>query len=301
MNKHAYLIIAHNEFEILKLLVNALDDVRNDIYIHFDAKCNILPNLECKEACLYILDDRIDVHWGDYSQIETEMHLFNYAHNIHNKTGVNYLYYHLISGVDIPLKPQDYIHDFFNCHQGKEFIGYYQGNIELELRRKVQMYHLFPLYFSKDGKWSFCNILRALFCRFQLHFGVKRNDDICLVRGTNWVSITDEFVEFLLSKKNEIQKRYHHTFCADEVYKHTICWNSKFKDAIYNPANEALGCMREINWIVTERYSYLPSFTMNDYERLKKSQMLFARKFDSANIDVVKKILSDVTLMNIDV
>ena len=32
MNKHAYLIIAHNEFEILKLLVNALDDARNDIY-----------------------------------------------------------------------------------------------------------------------------------------------------------------------------------------------------------------------------------------------------------------------------
>ena len=36
--KHAYLIIAHHEFEILKKLVQAIDDERNDIYIHFDKK-----------------------------------------------------------------------------------------------------------------------------------------------------------------------------------------------------------------------------------------------------------------------
>lgn len=36
--KHAYLIIAHNEFEVLSRLLQALDDVRNDIYIHFDRK-----------------------------------------------------------------------------------------------------------------------------------------------------------------------------------------------------------------------------------------------------------------------
>ena len=49
MNKHAYLIIVHNEFEILKLLVKTLDDARNNIYIHFDAKCKDLPNWEYNE------------------------------------------------------------------------------------------------------------------------------------------------------------------------------------------------------------------------------------------------------------
>ena len=94
MDKHVYLIIAHNEFEILKLLVKTLDDARNDIYIHFDAKCKELPNLKCNEAELYILNDRIDVRWGDYSQIETEMLLFEYAHNMQDEKEVNYLYYH---------------------------------------------------------------------------------------------------------------------------------------------------------------------------------------------------------------
>lgn len=30
--KHAYLIMAHNEFEVLKKLIIILDDKRNDIY-----------------------------------------------------------------------------------------------------------------------------------------------------------------------------------------------------------------------------------------------------------------------------
>ena len=294
MNKHAYLIIAHNEFEILKLLVAALDDARNDIYIHFDAKCGELPLLKCAESKLYILPKRIDVRWGDYGIVEVEMLLFEYAYGIQKRSGVSYQYFHLISGVDIPLKSQNYIHEFFKTHKGKEFLGFYQGNLEHELRKKVQMYHLFPKYFSKERKLNIRAVLRALFCRIQLLVGFRRNRDIMLVRGTQWASVTNEFVEFLLSKKKEIKKRFHQTFCADEVYKHTLCWNSEFKDAIYNPDNEAIGCMREINWVITDKESFLPSFTMADYNRLKESPMLFARKFDAADIDIVKRIISEL-------
>ena len=294
MNKHAYLVIAHNEFEILKLLVASLDDIRNDIYIHFDAKCENLPFLECAHSNLYIILDRKDVRWGDYGIVETEMLLFEYAHGMQKKSGTSYEYYHLISGVDIPLKSQDYIHDFFNQHSGMEFLGFFQADVVHELKNKVQIYHLFSKYFSKERKFNLRSVLRALFCRIQLLVGFRRNKDIKLVRGTQWASITNDFVEFLLDKKNEIYRRFNHTFCADEVYKHTLCWNSPFKERLYNPNNEANGCMREINWVITETDSYLPSFTMFDYKRLKNSPMLFARKFDSTNIDIVKRILSEL-------
>ena len=33
----------------------------------------------------------------------------------------NYEYYHLISGVDLPIKTQDDIHDFFNKHKQNIF------------------------------------------------------------------------------------------------------------------------------------------------------------------------------------
>lgn len=296
MHMHAYLIIAHNEFEILKLLVASLDDARNDIYIHFDAKCEELPLLECMESKLYIIKDRIDVRWGDYSQIETEMCLFEYAHDMQRETSVSYQYYHLISGVDIPLKNQDYIHDFFSRNYGKEFLGFFQADVMFELKYKVQWYHLFPQNFSKVRQFNIKSLIRALFCRIQSLIGFKRNKDVVLVRGTNWASVTNDFVEFLLSRKEETYKRFNHTFCADEVYKQTLCWNSPFKEQLYNPHNEALGCMREINWVITENGSFLPSFTMADYKRLKESPMLFARKFDTKHIDIVKRILSELCL-----
>ena len=60
--KHAFLILAHNEFDILKALVRSLDDVGNDIYIHFDRKVNLLPELKMKFSKLYILEDRINIY-----------------------------------------------------------------------------------------------------------------------------------------------------------------------------------------------------------------------------------------------
>ena len=37
--KHAYLIIAHNNFYILEKLIMMLDYPHNDIFIHIDKKC----------------------------------------------------------------------------------------------------------------------------------------------------------------------------------------------------------------------------------------------------------------------
>ena len=36
--KHAYLILAHHEPEVLQLLLTSLDDARNDIFLHIDRR-----------------------------------------------------------------------------------------------------------------------------------------------------------------------------------------------------------------------------------------------------------------------
>lgn len=38
IDKHAYCIMAHGRREQLQQLIAALDDVRNDIYLHIDLK-----------------------------------------------------------------------------------------------------------------------------------------------------------------------------------------------------------------------------------------------------------------------
>ena len=111
--KHAYLIIAHNEPNILKTLLLMLDDERNDVYLHVDARAvelfNQFKDFQLKRGKLIILQNRIAVHWGDLSQVEVEYLLFEAA--LQNGP---YAYYHLLSGVDLPIKTQNYIHEFFH-------------------------------------------------------------------------------------------------------------------------------------------------------------------------------------------
>ena len=145
--KNAFLILAHTDFEVLKLLVACLDDPRNDLFIHFDRKVKTLPEIELQHAGLTVLEKRIDVRWGAPSMIEAEYELFRTA-----TAQGPYQYYHLLSGVDLPLKSQDYIHSYLDEHEGEEFIGYTWTEMPPAFRRKVQCWHLFPEDFkSKKG------------------------------------------------------------------------------------------------------------------------------------------------------
>lgn len=66
-DKHAYLIIAHNNIKILTMLLSAIDDVRNDIFVHVDKKAKGFPFAEIKDAVRrseITFIDSIDVNWG---------------------------------------------------------------------------------------------------------------------------------------------------------------------------------------------------------------------------------------------
>ena len=69
--------------------------------------------------------------------------------------------------------------------------------------------------------------------------------------------------------------------CADEVYKQTIIWNSKYKENISEDE------IRLIDWERGKPYT----FKMEDYNELAGSKMLFARKFDeNVDNDIIEKI-----------
>ena len=287
--KHAYLIIAHNEFEVLERLICALDDARNDIFIHFDRKLKELPVVKTQNAGLFVLTERIDVRWGDVSVVEAEYALFETACQRHS-----YNYYHLLSGVDMPLKSQDHIHQFFHEHQGKEFVGYSYGNISEQMRLKIQLYHLFPKHFRETKGWKAFGrkFLRATFLRLQLALGIKRNRGITFKKGTQWISITHDLAIYLLKQKKHVLHMYHHTFCSDEVFVQTICWNSHFRERVYDLHNDGRGCMRAIKWIDSQLWEW----EEKDYELLMQAEALFARKFSNKHIEVVNKILNTVLM-----
>ncbi len=56
-----------------------------------------------------------------------------------------YEYLHLLSGCDLPLKDQDYIHGFFNSlKKGINLVGFAQGEFNKnDLAEKTDYYHFF--------------------------------------------------------------------------------------------------------------------------------------------------------------
>ncbi|MGZ1153516.1 beta-1,6-N-acetylglucosaminyltransferase [Lactobacillus delbrueckii subsp. bulgaricus] len=107
MQKHAYLIIANRNPGQLQTLLTLLDDSRNDIYLLVDRKSVGYPHdFQLNYATLFSVSPLV-IDWGSYSQIEAEMRLFQAA------APGKYAYYHLLSGLDLPLANQDEIHAFF--------------------------------------------------------------------------------------------------------------------------------------------------------------------------------------------
>lgn len=58
--KHAFLIIAHNEYPILEVLLSMLDDERNDIYLHIDKRAvglyQKIKGFKIKKAGFYLIE-----------------------------------------------------------------------------------------------------------------------------------------------------------------------------------------------------------------------------------------------------
>lgn len=282
MNKHAYLIIAHNEPEVLRTLLAMLDDVRNDIFVHIDRRaCSVYESIKdykVEHSALIFLEHPIAVYWGDISQVQVEYMLFERAFS-----QGPYAYYHLLSGVDLPIKSQDYIHAFFQKNQGKEFVGFWTDAAHRrDLKRKVYRYYLFTRYFKGGNALvhGVCALSRNLFLALQKATRYKRNQGgLIFQKGFQWVSITQGFCAYLLSQKENVFHTFRYTLCPDEIFIQTVLWNSPFREHIYNKENALIGSMRYIDWERGNPYVWQEK----DTDELLSSLYLFARKFASAS------------------
>lgn len=288
MNKHAYLIIAHNNFYILEKLLLLIDDERNDIFLHIDKKVkgfnfDYFKSL-LKFSNLYFVN-RINIGWGSFSMIEAELNLYKSAIN------VNYKYYHLLSGVDLPIKSQNYIHDFFEKNNGIEFLTCLKDEFteKQNIVDRISKYYLFQ-QFGRSSK--FVNIANEIFIKIQKLLNINRyNNNFKIYYGSNWASLTHKSVEFLISQEKFIYDNFKYTLCCDEVYKQTtLMKNEKIKANLYlkeyNEAHVSYN-MRHIDWKRGGPYI----FKLSDYNELMDIYSLLARKFDEkVDKNIVDKI-----------
>lgn len=303
--KHAYLVITHQYTPILETLIKMIDEERNDIYVHIDKKVKTsfedrISSL-VKHSELYFVK-RHKVYWGHVSQVKAECELFQTAYN-HG----GYSRYHLVSGADLPVRSQDFIHEFFDAHQDEEFISFTNNELlDRVIYKWLFTRHLRGLCSSRTWMGRKINRLQQMltlsFLNLQKNLGLKNHAFDCYKKGSNWVSLTDRSVGVLLQSKKKALRAFRFANCPDEHYKQTILFDynkthsktngntirfyqyPKREEILHTHPNECLlDSARYIPWSKGRL-----NLTIKDYDEIVNSDAMFCRKV--VDEELAKKI-----------
>lgn len=289
-DKQAYLIIAYNNFEQLSFLLGLLDYPYVDIYLLIDKKSNLTVadknNIlgAVKKSKVYFVP-RINIYWGDFSLVKAEFILFRSAYN-----KSKYSYYHLISGSDLPLRPESQIFDFFDNHRNKIFIRLAKADKQAENRVKYRQ--VLIRYRQRSNSPKVINysakVINKIGIRVQKLLGINiiKKYKIKVGIGSEWVSLDTSTVKLILDNEIWIAKVFSNSVCSDELFIPTLLNKySEFQKKIWkaetNPdkPGELFGNMRYINWWAGSPYTWKEG-DEKDIEIGIKSGNLFSRKFN---------------------
>lgn len=274
--------MAHGNFEQLQKLINLLDDRRNMIFLHVDRKVYdeyvSWGGVTSRYSKIYICDS-YDVRWADISQTRVELALFDMVVN----SGLCFNRIHLISGSDLPIKSQDYIHEYFRLYPDVEFLSFVSNPKPFE--RRLRYYHFFTKYL-RNFKFAQWGRRAAMLCQFPFINRLKRCPYKFQV-GPNWCSLTLRAVKAILDAWENCSNYFEYSLSSDECYKQMIL--SMDCSFTFSP----LGNLRFVVW---ESGGSPRTLSLEDFPTLINSNCLFARKFDlNFNREIVDRIINTVS------
>lgn len=294
--KNAYIIIAHSNYNQLYKLLRQLDYIGNDFFIHINRDVVLPsfdePDVKLLNSKIYIVN-RNKMMWGGIGLIKAMLDGLKCA-----KSVGTYDYYHVLSGVDIPLKTNSYINDFletnkYNNNSNGKFKTNYVYIDRVSNARDIAYGIHYNLFVSLWRNNNF--FVRGISRRIdnigyyiQNMFHVNRLKDFYsieqIAKGSSWWSITDELAKYILEHEQWIADNFSkYTFAADEIAIQTLVKNSCFFSSLYNCSNCENQNMRFIDWKRGRPYV----FRSDDFDELIQSKFLFARKVDEKIDEVI--------------
>lgn len=297
--KHAFLIIAHDNWEQVKILLHAIDSNCADIFIHVNEKVQ-MPSIRdvggsVKKSHIY-WSDRKKIVWGEYGILDASISLLKKAKQVSQ-----YDYYHLLSGSDLPLKGIDEIDTFFemnkfnNLSKG-QFTNYISANecTDPKMCARVDQYTLLCKYWNAANKWKkVATSINRVGYYAQKILGVHRLRKIQIYHGSTWWSISNNLAMDLIANEDFFRKQYgDKTFGADEFAIQTFVMNSNYSQTVYRSGrNMPNSNLREIDWKRGNGHGSPHIWKSEDLDFLEQSSNLFGRKFD---ISIDKGIVDDL-------
>ena len=277
MAKIAVLMLVHkNEHQVNRLVCHLARDF--DIYAHVDRRSGVRVTPDRAVENRVFVYREYESYWGSYNLIMASLLLFREAWRR------GYDRYLLVSGQDLPLKPNHEIAAFFENNPAEyldtgkvprmekmpridgERLRYYHPDITWRPERPPRFFRPRtdgapfagpPAFFRDDSR-------------------PPRELDYDFYGGAQWVNLTHAAVTGIfayLQRDGHYRERFRETFAGDEVFYQTLV-------RLLPDLTVVNDCLRYVDW--TSGPEMPRTLRMSDYDRVMRSGCLFARKFDEA-------------------
>ena len=303
----AYLVMAHDQPEQLLRMVDALDCTSAVFYIHIDKKTDAAPF----EAALgnrenvHLMRNRVSANWMGFSLVEVSLRLLARA----VKDGFDYCVQ--LSGVDYPIKSNDYLFSFFERAE-KEYLTFWRLEDRPSWQHKVQYYYFIDAIpiraWSTNSETVYWRrLFWGRFFKYRNHMPTREfPKNMTPYGGSDWWSLSYGCADYALRfvEENPSYKRfYKYTEAPCEMFFQTIVLNSEWATRVENYDNyqkwsaarsrekplsdsemlpEEAFNYRYIDWSgeKTGERETPAILDERDWEKIKSSSSHFARKFD---------------------
>jgi hypothetical protein len=265
----AHIILTHKNPDQLVRLIKTLQHPQFDFFIHLDGKVQLSELDSLKEfANVTFITNRIACNWGGFTILQA---IFISISQILN-SGVKYDFINLLSGQDYPIISTQHIYDYLNERKGKNFISFdaeHDSDWWKTALDRFAKYHFTDLNFK--GKFFAEKIINMI-------TPARKFPEYTNLYGGNkstWWTLSTDCAAYLTEKFYSNQKLssfLKYCWGTDEFVIPTLIMNSQFKEHVVNDN------LRYIDW--SEGNPNPKLLDLNDFENIRNSNMLFARKFD---------------------
>lgn len=290
--KIVYLIAAHANPVHLGRLITRLSTGSSSFVVHVDAKSELGDFLHLQGPDVRFTPERIEVWWGDYSQVEATLMLLRTA----LEDPRHFDRFVLLSGADYPLRSTAAVERFFESHPQIEFMNV----VEMPNDEAGKPLSRLTTYQPPPGRGRVGRTVH----RTVLGVGraVHRREyeeafhELVPYGGSTWWALSREACELItafVAREHDLVRFFRHVICPDESFFHTIVGNSELRSRI----------RRNVTYVDWSGGGQNPSaFTEDHLERFGRpdaltvtdvygtGDLLFARKFADADGELVDRL-----------
>lgn len=299
--KLAFLILTHQQIELVYKQIDALSHPDHHFFIHPDKKYNLkIKDEYVNTKQVHFTANRIKVNWGGFSIVRATLNLIRDA----VASGIRFDYFILMSDHCFPLKPSYQIRSFFKKNNGFSFIEIHPlPNESLEtmgFKKKTGLENFYyPVFFDqlsfiRKNNFSFGNKIyqpKKLLFRYLTFLlkkmGFKRKIPPYLrpCYGSQWWVLHSNAINYVIkyiAQNPKVLNFFKYTYAPDELFFQTILYSAPISMNI-KPFS-----LWYIDWRTKGPPKTLDS---NDIDTLLQSEALMARKFSiNKSLDLIQRL-----------